>query len=432
MIKSVLAAAAGLLLLAGGAQAQQLDWPQGSTDAFSSRDYQRLLHQVTKPGANPVAGASAVAGDDSCRYANDNECDEPGLGTGACSAGTDRSDCWRLMAGVEDDSCQWANDGECDEPGFGTGACVQATDRTDCGPLIELRFRNDQCDTAFNGICEEPGVGNGACAERSDRADCIGRERPMSIQDHYFGNDDRVLMDTGVFPWSVVGYIEFDAGGTCTATLIGEDVLVTAAHCISEGGRIDAAGVFRTGENLPGGARSARVIDYLMDDDWDEAAFSAGDTLDGTDWALLRLDQPLGAELGYVGYEALVDDQGPRAALRAPIRQAGYSWDTGSNLSGNLDCRIIEVFDDNTMAHNCDTTRGDSGSPFMTERNGEWRIVATDSNFRSNPDGPFIYIAARSDRWAPMVEDFAAGRIGNGGLRAQGPGKPGKPEPIKK
>ena len=68
----------------------------------------------------------------------------------------------------------------------------------------------------------------------------------------------------------------------------------------------------------------------------------------------------------------------------------------------------------------------------MTERNGEWRIVATDSNFRSNPDGPFIYIAARSDRWAPMVEDFAAGRIGNGGLRAQGPGKPGKPEPIKK
>ncbi|HCR67085.1 MAG TPA: peptidase S1, partial [Oceanicaulis sp.] len=82
-------------MLAGGAQAQQLDWPQGSTDAFSSRDYQRLLHQVTKPGANPVAGASAVAGDDSCRYANDNECDEPGLGTGACSAGTDRSDCWR-------------------------------------------------------------------------------------------------------------------------------------------------------------------------------------------------------------------------------------------------------------------------------------------------------------------------------------------------
>lgn len=432
MIKSVLAAAAGLMMLAAGAHAQELDWPQGAADAFSSRDYQRLLHQVTKPGANPVAGASAVAGDDSCRYANDNECDEPGLGTGACRAGTDRSDCWRLMVGVEDDSCQWANDGECDEPGFGTGACVQATDRTDCGPLIELRFRNDQCDTAFNGICEEPGVGNGACEERSDRADCIGRERPMSIQDHYFGNDDRVLMDTGVFPWSVVGYIEFDAGGTCTATLIGEDVLITAAHCISDNSRIDAAGVFRTGENLPDGPRSARVVDYLMDENWDEAAFSAGDTLDGTDWALLRLDQPLGVELGHVGYEALIDDQGSRAALRAPIRQAGYSWDTGTNLSGNLDCRIIEVFDDNTMAHNCDTTRGDSGSPFMTERNGEWRIVATDSNFRSNPDGPFIYIAARSDRWTPMVEDFAAGRIGNGGLRPQGPGKPGKPEPVKK
>ena len=88
-------------MLAGGAVAQQLSWPQGET--FTSRDYQDILHQVTKPGARPATGASAIAGDDSCQYANDNECDEPGLGTGACVAGTDHSDCWRLMAGVEDD-----------------------------------------------------------------------------------------------------------------------------------------------------------------------------------------------------------------------------------------------------------------------------------------------------------------------------------------
>ena len=96
MLKSVLAAAAGLVMLAGGAVAQQLSWPQGET--FTSRDYQDILHQVTKPGARPATGASAIAGDDSCQYANDNECDEPGLGTGACVAGTDHSDCWRLMA----------------------------------------------------------------------------------------------------------------------------------------------------------------------------------------------------------------------------------------------------------------------------------------------------------------------------------------------
>ena len=127
MFKSILAAASELVMLSGAASAQELSWPNGADEGFTSRDYQNLLHQVTKPGARPATGAGAVAGDDSCRYANDNECDEPGLGTGACLAGTDHSDCWRLMAGVEDDSCQWANDGECDEPGFGTGACTQAT-----------------------------------------------------------------------------------------------------------------------------------------------------------------------------------------------------------------------------------------------------------------------------------------------------------------
>lgn len=222
------------------------------TGAPDSRDYARLLQQVTKPGARP-GPASQVRGDDSCRWANDFECDEPGVGTGACSPGTDYSDCWRVMSGVEDDSCQWANDGECDEPRFGTGACTQATDATDCGAVSHLRFQNDQCDTAFNGVCEDPELGgNGACEARTDRADCFTRDRPLTINDHFFGRDDRVIMDTGTFPWSVIGYVTLDEGGTCTATLVADNVIATAAHCISENGRILADGEFTTGEGLPG------------------------------------------------------------------------------------------------------------------------------------------------------------------------------------
>ena len=67
-------------------------------------------------------------------------------------------------------------------------------------------------ETAFDGVCNEPGVGDGTCAERTDRADCIGRDRPMGINDHYFGHDDRVFMDTSVFPWTVIGQVDFDAG----------------------------------------------------------------------------------------------------------------------------------------------------------------------------------------------------------------------------
>lgn len=410
-------AAAGLVL--AGTAAASADAPrvlEGFSETPGARDYTRLLQAIKKPGAG---------GDDSCVHAEDGECDEPGFGTGACDAGTDYSDCWRIMTGQEDDSCEWAGDGECDEPRFGTAACTQGTDRTDCGEVSHLRFRDDTCATAFDGICDEPDIGTGNCAARSDRADCVGRERPITINDHYFGRDDRMLMDTSVLPWRVIGRAEFGEGGTCTASLIGPDILITAAHCISSEGRIDASGVFETGDDMPDGPLRAKVIDFLVDEDWDEAVFSDSDDLDGTDWALLRIDRRLGDELGWLGVETLAP------GARAELSQAGYSWDTGDRLSGNVGCSTLEVFGDDTLSHDCDTTRGDSGSPFMVERDGRWFVVATDSKFRSDEDGPFLYIAARSNRWAALVDDFAAGRIGAGGTRPRGPGKPGPLAPIK-
>ena len=397
------------------------------TDQLSSREITRYLRTyIQKPQRPQGVSTGRYSGVDTCRWANDGECDDPGIGTGACTQGTDYSDCWRIAEGVEDNSCRWANDGECDEPGFGTGACTQATDLADCGSVIELRFRNDSCETAFDGVCNEPGRGDGRCADRTDRADCFGRDRPMGINDHFFGHDDRVFMNTAQFPWNVIGQVDFDSGGACTATLIAEDVLITAGHCISDDGRIDARGVFNTAFDRPGGQVSARVTGHFMDPNWNEQRFTSGNDLDGTDWALLRLDRPIGRELGFVGVRALVDEVGNRRARQADLYQAGYSWDTGTHLSGNIGCNMTRIWRDNTMAHDCDTTRGDSGSPFMIREGDEYFIVATDSNFRSNPGGPMLYVAARADRWIPYFEDFRAGRIGQGGNRPQTGTKPVK------
>ena len=70
----------------------------------------------------------------SCQYAFDGDCDEPGIGTGLCAAGTDTQDCSIRDPGPN--SCQYANDGECDHPGVGTGACPPNTDQNDCGGRI--------------------------------------------------------------------------------------------------------------------------------------------------------------------------------------------------------------------------------------------------------------------------------------------------------
>lgn len=365
----------------------------------------------------PGGAAPARAGNDSCRHARDRECDEPDIGTGACTMGTDYSDCRALREG-DNDSCRWARDGECDEPHFGTGACTQGTDRTDCGAIAWMRNQTDSCATAFNGTCEEPGRGDGSCAARTDRTDCHGRERAMSINDHFFGRDDRILVNVAEAPWRFMGQLTMDTGERCTATLIAPNVIVTAAHCIHTNRGVNAIGRFTTAS----GAHTAAITAYLVSPRFNYARFNSTDDIDGLDWALLRLDQPLGDRVGYANVRSITGDSA--SALNTDLMQAGYSWDTGEHLSGNARCRMIRVYPDHTFAHECDTTRGDSGSAFVV-RNGEgFDVVGVDSSFRTNPGGPFIYIAVSAQNFAPSVPEFVAGRTGRRVTRAPGAAKP--------
>ncbi|MBI3437261.1 MAG: trypsin-like serine protease [Proteobacteria bacterium] len=359
-------------------------------------------------------GGGAARGDDSCQYANDHECDEPGIGTGACRMNTDHSDCVHLRTG-EDDSCQWHGDGECDEPNFGSGACTQGTDRADCGNIAWLRNQNDSCATAFNGVCEEPGHGSGSCRPHTDRADCLGRNRPMAINDHFFGHDDRVLVPVNQAPWRFVGALNMDRGSECTATLIAPNVIITAAHCINEDNGVDARATFHSAS----GNLSARVVAYLTDRRFDYHRFGSTNDIDGLDWALLRLDRPLGAQLGYAGVQNLTG-RGAQIARAANLMQAGYAWDTGTHLAGDTRCHIVAIHRDNTFAHACDTTRGDSGSSFFVANGSGFDVIGVDSNFRSNHGGPIINIAVSAASFQPHVADFAAGRTG---VRVEAKGK---------
>lgn len=378
-------------------------------DAGLAAGFSPWIKQELKPGDPPAPRGGQGGGDDSCQWANDNECDDPGIGTGACRQGTDRSDCQYLING-ESDACRWANDGECDEPGIGTGACPNGSDRTDCGPVAQLRFRNDSCDTAFNNVCEEPGAGNGSCAARTDRRDCIGAERPMTINDHFFGRDDRIFVPTERYPWTMVGQISMTAGGACTATLVGSDVLITAAHCIhGENGQANAAGEF-----VANSGERARIIGYFIDPDFDYRRFNTTEQIDGLDWALLRLDRALGDEIGFMQVVDLTGMGTPRART-ANLYQAGFSWDTGDHLSGNLACHIVAVQEgQNTFAHECDTTRGDSGSPFMVRSSGgRYSVIGTDSSFRSVPGQPVMNIAVSAAGWIEYLGPFRSRQIGN-------------------
>jgi len=140
--------------------------------------------------------AAPAFAQDTCEYANDNECDEVRYGgQGYCDAGTDTTDCSLVSAGVNDDSCSFANDGECDEFRFGgTGACQDGSDRTDCEAWVverELTFLeraaaislpdatvsrlgDNTCRWSYDDECDDINFGGtGACEPGTDAMDCL-------------------------------------------------------------------------------------------------------------------------------------------------------------------------------------------------------------------------------------------------------------------
>ncbi len=383
------------------------------TVSFAALPEQRFDPRINLHQTPPKPETSTPPGNDTCAFARNNQCDEPEIGTGLCPAASDNADCRRLRQGIEDDSCQWANDGECDEPVLGTGVCTQATDQTDCAPALWMRNLDDTCATSFNGVCEEPGIGNGACAARTDRSDCHTRDRPMNIGDHFYGRDDRVRVDERDAPWRFMGRFVSSTGQRCTATLIASNVIVTAAHCITSDAGIHAAGVF----TAAGGSESARATDYLISSTFDFYRFATSSELDGHDWALVRLDRPLGNLLGHATVRRFTATE-LAAPRRVSLLQAGYSWDTGEVLlSAHLNCHPIQIYEDATFAHACDATRGDSGSAFLVREGRRYYLVGIDSKFRRSPGAAPKSIAVSAIAFDRYVADFIAGRIGTPATR---------------
>lgn len=184
--------------------------------------------------------------------------------------------------------------------------------------------------------------------------------------------DPRVKVDQTQMPWRAIGRLQA-GGSSCTASLIGPSLLLTAAHCV-----FDA----RSRQFFPANNFSFKLA-------YAEGKFTAearGKKLTvspgydpvlniGTmskDWALLELDQAIGTPENILTMQRATPVAGDVAAL------GGYANDMIENLMADPECRVLGLMFDAAgeplVRHNCAATQGVSGAPFLVRREDGWVV----------------------------------------------------------
>ena len=171
-----------------------------------------------------------------------------------------------------------------------------------------------------------------------------------------FGADNRREIRPGESTLQPIGLL---ATG-CTGTLVGRDLVLTAAHCVIDPAskvlRRDLSWFFL---HLSQGTTPERAwINWVWWGTDDPRKFRHAD------WAIVRLDKALGERYGWLGAVA-----SSVAAFPQAVAVAGYSVDFqgGATPWVQADCNVRGR--DATMGwiyHDCDTVRGSSGAPMLS------------------------------------------------------------------
>ncbi len=172
-----------------------------------------------------------------------------------------------------------------------------------------------------------------------------------------FGTDNRVEMTSNKYPWSTIGKLS----SGCTGTLVGRDLMLTAAHCVYDKGEVQSNFTYFY-PNL--------INNVYVDRSWMEfiwAGTREPDKARGDDWAIIRLSEPLGDTYGWMGVDAAEHDV---------ITNVGYAsnFKLGKTAGIHAGCKVTERRA-TTFLHDCDNGRGASGGPIFIMKGKEAYLV---------------------------------------------------------
>lgn len=210
------------------------------------------------------------------------------------------------------------------------------------------------------------------------------------IREAVLGYDSRYrIFDTTTYPQRAISLIAYEGKTHCTGWLISPDTLVTAGHCLHDGG---ANGKWRvktalraypgySDGNAPYGSCGAKEIYAAYH--WVFAADPESDI------GFIKLDCTIGKAIGYFGYFVPGKVDGATATI------TGYPSDKGGGLQQWASDGTIVASTPAKLYYDNDTSGGMSGSPVWVRNSNDgsvWGIgihaaaeTTTNSGTRINP-----------------------------------------------
>ena len=195
------------------------------------------------------------------------------------------------------------------------------------------------------------------------------------------GNDDRVLVNGTHKPWQAIGKIYTAELALCTGVLITPNQVLTPAHCIWNKNTNKAIEnqhlEFVTGYHRERflAERSVKHVRHSLRYTSDQ---NSSVSLHGlaSDWAILELVAAI-KHVTPIPISALTIQELMSANQTLAVIQAGYSGDRPYILTANKRCKVTKKYHNQPLiGHDCDATKGDSGSPLLIKIKGQFQIVA--------------------------------------------------------